>query len=107
MARPSVTHLVACPTRWQRGAAREGSRSFRPDDGIGADTLIMPMDARYWLRMDHCSDSPGDMPASARAYLAGVPRASAAQQTTNHHRWRGSSGQEPGKRYREGRPGRV
>jgi hypothetical protein len=59
------------------------------------------------LRMDHCSDSPGDTPASARAYLAGVPRASAAQQTTNHHRSRGSSGQEPGKRYREGRPGRV
>src|SRR5580704_14184411 len=90
-------------------AARSRSwkeRTFCPD-GIAADTLTTPMDARHRIRLDHRSDSPGDTPASARAYLAGVPRASAAQQTTNHYRSRGSSGQEPGKRYREGRPGRV
>ena len=34
---------------------------------------------------------------SALAYLAGVPRASAVQRTTNHHRSHGSSGRVPGK----------
>jgi hypothetical protein len=63
--------------------------------------------ARHLLRMDHRSDSLDDKPASARAYLAGVPRAWAAQQTTNHHKARGSSGQEPRKRYREVRPSRI
>src|SRR5882757_3447135 len=75
--------------RFYAASRSQRERSFWPRDGIGANTLTTPMYARHWLRVGHCSDSPGDTPASGRAYLAGVPRASAVQQTTNRHRLRG------------------
>jgi hypothetical protein len=49
---------------------RTTERSLWPRDGIGANTLTTLMYARHWLRVDHCSDSRGDTPASARAYLS-------------------------------------